>query len=437
MAQERGRKRDIMSLGGTITIWKKAASRILNLVARPVRTAHGDAGIVLQPYRGYGSRTEVFLIGRVFRQSRPDRAAGEQDLRSHLRDIGRRIARRAVADARVTARFYGAEQSVTTDPDGYFRIHLQPRQPPPADRLWHSMELVLDQNPPVRADSRIFIPSERCRYVVISDIDDTVMHTGVANKLKMLWRLFVADADSRTVFPGVSAFYRALYVGASGREENPMLYVSRAPWGLYDMLDAFFTRHGIPVGPILFLREWGVSWKHPLPRRAEDHKQELIGNMLTLYADLSFVLIGDSGQHDPEIYRQIVDDYPGRVLVVYIRNVSRDPTRIRAIEQLALAVTQAGSSLVLAADSTAMAEHAAQIGLIPPEAIAEVRGEIAATEGTPPPTPTHRVELPTAHETAEAVAQGDLQHAVADQSAATPPNIIIEPEQQKPSKEIP
>ena len=55
-----------------------------------------------------------------------------------------------------------------------------------------------------------------------------------------------------------------------------MLYVSRAPWGLYEMLSEFFQRHGIPVGPVLFLREWGLSWTHPLPRRATDHKQALI-----------------------------------------------------------------------------------------------------------------------------------------------------------------
>ena len=101
--------------------------------------------------------------------------------------------------------------------------------------------------------------------MVISDIDDTVMETGVANKLKMLWRLFVEDAESRVPFPGVAALYRALHAGASGDEANPMLYVSRAPWGIYDVLDEFFARHGIPAGPVLFLREWGVSWTFAVP----------------------------------------------------------------------------------------------------------------------------------------------------------------------------
>ena len=259
--------------------------------------------------------------------------------------------------------------------------------------------------------------------MVISDIDDTIMHTGVVNKLKMLWRLFVEDAESRVAFPGVAALYRGLHAGASGDQGNPMLYVSRAPWGIYDILDAFFALHGIPVGPILFLREWGLSWKRPLPRKAEDHKGELIRNILSLYTDLAFVLIGDSGQHDPEIYRQIVEEHPGRVLAIYIRNVSRDAVRITEIEKLAGAVAAAGSSLVLAADTAAMAEHAAKLGLIGSEAVSEVRSEIAAEGGTETLARTRRIRRPTSEKTAMAVAEGELQDALKDEP---PPNVIIE-----------
>jgi phosphatidate phosphatase APP1 len=153
--------------------------------------------------------------------------------------------------------------------------------------------LLLEEPERVEARGQIYIPSPRARFVVISDIDDTVMHTGVANKLGMLWRLFVADAQSRVAFPGVAALYRALYAGRSGDEANPMLYVSRAPWGIYAVLEEFFAQHGIPVGPVLFLREWGISWRSPLPRKATDHKQELIATCWSSILISLFVLIGD------------------------------------------------------------------------------------------------------------------------------------------------
>ena len=408
-----------MGSRGTLRKWKRAATRILDLAARPVRTAHGKRGIVLQPYRGYGSREEVFLIGRVFRQSRTEHGGGEDDLAGHLRDIGRRIVRRSVADATVRARFGGAEQRTVTDRDGYFRIHLKVRELAPSDDCWHDMDLELEQPEPVTATAQVFIPPRHCRHVVISDIDDTVMFTGVAGKLKMMWRLFVQDAESRVAFPGAAALYRALHDGAGGDERNPMLYVSRAPWGIYDVLDEFFRMHGIPVGPVLFLREWGITWKSPLPRKAEDHKRELIGNMLQLYKDLPFVLVGDSGQHDPEVYRQVVDEHPGRVLAVYIRNVSRDAARIAEIEELARAVTAAGSSMVLASDSLAMAEHAAGLGLIDPGAEAKVRAEIdSETAGGAAPGPMR------------SISRRDLRRIITAEEAdggAAPPNVVVEP----------
>ncbi|QRM35386.1 App1 family protein [Microvirga sp. VF16] len=424
-----------MSLTSAMREWLGALIRLLGIVARPVQEAQGESGVVIQPYRGYGSRSEVFLIGRVFRQSSPHLETGRGDLLTNLRDVGRRIARRAIRNAIVTARFYGAEETITTDQDGYFRVHLSPALPPPLDRSWHAMDLTLPQPHAAQAQAQIFIPPASCRYVVISDIDDTVMYTGVANKLRMLWRLFVEDAQSRVAFPGVSALYRALHSGTSGDQQNPMLYVSRAPWGIYEVLEEFFDRNGIPIGPILFLREWGVSWTSPLPRKAEDHKRELIHNMLALYSELPFVLIGDSGQHDPEIYRQIVEEHPGRVLAVYIRNVSRNPKRIREIEDLAKAVAGAGSSLVLAADSVVIAEHAVSLGLVPPETVSKVRKERAATGQVEREPPTYGIQKATPTRTAEAVARGDLQDLVETGSEPMPPNVIVEPEAREQPKE--
>jgi phosphatidate phosphatase APP1 len=232
-------------------------------------------------------------------------------------------------------------------------------------------------------------------------------------------------------FPGVAAFYRALHAGVSGTEGNPMLYVSRAPWGIYAVLEEFFDLHGIPVGPVLFLREWGISWRSPLPRKAADHKQELIRNMLALYSELPFVLIGDSGQHDPEVYRQIVEEHPGRVLAVYIRNVSHDPGRIKEIENLATAVAAAGSSLVLAADSLAMAEHAVRLGLVPGGTVHEVTGERADQGEAGPASGTEQVTRASPEQTAAAVDEGRLADLLTSGPEPVPPNVVVAPSSAK------
>lgn len=372
-----------MSVLGRIKAWRGAAFRAVKLAARPMRTAHGRRGVAIQAYRGYGSPTEIFLIGRVFRQSTGGGPPAPGSLWRHVADVARRVARRGLAGAVVHARFGTAEQWLDTDADGYFRLHLPLAEPPAPGRLWHWVELTVRAPEVVTARAQVYIPPPRCRYVVISDIDDTVMFTGVANRLAMLWRLFAQGPQARSAFPGVAGFYRALHAGAGGDEYNPMLYVSRAPWGLYDVLDAFFRLHRIPVGPILFLREWGLRWTRPLPRKATDHKRLLIDHMLALYKDLPFVLIGDSGQHDPEVYRDIVERHRDRVVAVYIRDVSPAGGRRAAeIAAMAEAVGRAGSALVLAADTATMVAHAHGLGLV-----AASRIEKAAPPGRSRPAP--------------------------------------------------
>src|SRR5688500_9111207 len=97
-----------------------AARKALRRLARPVRAVQGQGGVVLQPYRGYGSRAELFLIGRVFRQPAPSERLPEDSLGRALADLGRRLLRHGISDAKLMARFYGVEERVTTDRDGYF-----------------------------------------------------------------------------------------------------------------------------------------------------------------------------------------------------------------------------------------------------------------------------------------------------------------------------
>lgn len=348
------------------------------------RSVEEERGYIILPFRGYGTGEEIFMIGRIFYQ--PTSGSKTDATGSLLAQIGRRLLRRGVADVEVEVQLGESRMRVVTDKDGYFRVHMPLMEPPPADKLWHNVFVEI-LNPEAETARRavngeVFVPPESARFVVISDIDDTVMHTGVANKIKMFWRLFAQDAESRVAFPGVASLYHALLHGPTGSEFNPILYVSRGPWGIYDMLDTFFRAHNIPIGPILFLREWNVKLKSPLPRRAEDHKAELIRNMLDLYDDLPFVLIGDSGQHDPEIYADVVRENPDRVLAVYIRDVSASSTRAAELEKLAAEIKEAGSSLVLADDSYVMARHAAEHDLLSDSALSDVLNEkIVDSEG--------------------------------------------------------
>ena len=111
-------------------------------------------------------------------------------------------------------------------------------------------------------------------------------------------------------------------------------------------------------------------------------KEPVIREILDLYPSLPFILIGDNSQQDPEIYRAILGRYPGRILAIYIRNVDANPERSARVQALAKEVVAGGSTLVLADDTYAAAEHAAAQGWITRESLPSIREEKKADEGT-------------------------------------------------------
>ncbi len=325
----------------------------------------GPGGLLILPYRSYGTPTRLHLLGRVLRDKHITPDDTDDTVWRNLLNMYRRLQSDEVPFARLLIHNQGQEQEIVTDKEGYFEIDL-PLDPPLAPEIrWQSVPLELcAAEDPVRANARVFIPSPQADFGVISDIDDTVVWTDAVNLLHMARNVFLGNAHSRTPFPGVAAFYRALFTGPHTNAQNPIFYVSSSPWNLYDLLSEFFRLNDFPPEPLLFLRDWGVSDVEILPTDHLRHKTGVIQKMLATYPHLPFILIGDSGQKDPEVYNQILTESPHRIQAIYIRDVSRTPARTAEIEKLAEKAARAGVDLILAPDTLALAHHAADRGWI-------------------------------------------------------------------------
>lgn len=349
----------------------------------------GPDKIKIQTYRGYGTPERFYLKGRVLEDKNIPEAEENDRLWENILNMYKRMESDEIPHARLKVTFQDHVQEITADEEGMFEAWVTPTAPVDTTTLWQYVDVeLLDPQPneqalPVRATAEILVPPPTARYVVISDIDDTVLKSDATHLLRMAQHVFLGNAYTRLPFPGVAALYRALFAGASGSEMNPLLYISSSPWNLYDLLAQFFNLQGIPIGPVLFLRNWGVTKDELLPISHHRHKLGVLKNMLEFYDHLPFVLIGDSGQADPEIYAEVVRENPDRILAVYIRNVSRDLKRAEAVQALAKEVVAAGSSLVLADDSLAIARHAVELGLISPKALASI-GEDKRKDEAPP-----------------------------------------------------
>jgi phosphatidate phosphatase APP1 len=188
--------------------------------------------------------------------------------------------------------------------------------------------------------------------------------------------VLLENAQTRMPFPGVAAFYRALQSGTSLTGPNPIFYVSKSPWNIYDVIVAFLERQEIPLGPVL-LRDIDLVPE----RETKGFKVREIESIFSTYPNLPFILVGDTTQKDPEIYREVIRAFPGRVLAVYIRNVKASAARSTAVKKLAEETAAEKVTLILADDTLAMARHAAEQGWIDPAAIEKIAGDKLEDEG--------------------------------------------------------
>ncbi|HEX7151821.1 MAG TPA: phosphatase domain-containing protein [Thermoanaerobaculia bacterium] len=339
---------------------KRAAHRLAAGLERHIDRRAGSrrsaaTKLVISPYRGFGRGHELFVRGRVLVERAITRATEAEPVWRNLMNAYRRFHSREVGGARVIARYRDAVMEGMTDDEGHFQLRLEPRELDPA-LLWHDVTVELPETS-TGALAHVIVPQPAAEFGVISDIDDTIVRTGATSLLTMARTVLLQNAASRVPFEGVSELYRALH-----RDANPIFYVSSSPWNLHDLIADFMQLQGVPHGP-LFLQDWGIDDVKLIYEPHTVHKAEEIRRILEFYPDLPFVLIGDSGQHDPEIYLDVIRSFPTRIRAAFIRDVTTD-IRDRAVAALIDEAKSAGVEMVYVATSAEAMTHARRMGLV-------------------------------------------------------------------------
>lgn len=337
--------------------------------------------VELLAHRGYGTASWLRVQARVLEARGVTPGSVTDAWWRNVVAAYQRFTSSEIPGAVVRARVGDEELEAVADFEGY--VHFEFDNPDPEQPGWH--DVALDLVGPLgagqyecRAVARVLVPDPRADIGIISDIDDTILHTGLTQTAGMLRTTLLHNAATRLPYPGVAAFYRALHHG-EGDVRRPIFFVSGSPWNLYDMITRFMALQDIPPGP-LFLKDWGIDEHKFIREDTHTYKLARIGLLLETYPDLSFVLIGDSGQHDPEIYTDVIERWPDRVVAVYIRDVTSDPSRDAAVRRLLRALDEHEVPSAFGPSTLGAAVDAAQRGLIADDGLEAVR---RATEDAP------------------------------------------------------
>ena len=153
---------------------------------------------------------------------------------------------------------------------------------------------------------------------VISDIDDTVKISEVTDKHELLANTFYRPFRAA---PGMARLYQQW-----ARAGAAFHFVSSSPWQLYTPISAFLRREGFPDASF-HLKNFRLKDTSALDLLADptETKPRAIEPILSAYPERHFVLVGDSGEMDPEVYGELARKHPKQVLRIFIRNVTEQP----------------------------------------------------------------------------------------------------------------
>ncbi|WP_339757180.1 phosphatase domain-containing protein [Algoriphagus aquimarinus] len=275
--------------------------------------------IKVEPFLAFGNNTEVFFKGRVIKAYTQSRPSSRKSWLSNIIASVKRYAGSSVPLAKVEITFQEKSYIVSTDEDGVFELQIGECQPNS-----ELSELVTFQVLEPKTKKSPIAHMDVIRYSgdtgVISDIDDTIIISHSTDIGKKFWLSISKNAFTRRPLPNVSEFYKKL----TGNGIYPIFYVSSSDWSLFDLIKDFLRFRHIPDGPIL-LKDKHINLKNIWRSGGGDHSHKLqkIELLMEMYPKMQFYIVGDSGQHDPEIYAQVIEDYPGRVKDVFIRIVGQ------------------------------------------------------------------------------------------------------------------
>jgi len=319
--------------------------------------------VIIMPYGGYANDEKIIAQARVLEDEGIEGGEDSSIIQNLYRSF-KRFETDEKENIHVEALWQGKSVQLQSDDEGYIYLNeVHGLNLNHQRTLWLPVTFKLDlkDEAPFEITSNIMKPSKMAEFGVISDMDETLISTGLDSTLrwKVIVNTFLKDSEERLPLDGAFELCKKLHGGRNGYAENPFFYLSNSPWNIHDYLLAFLEKQNFPKG-VLLLRDIGFENKKK-KSFLEENKYIQISNILNTYPKLRFVLIGDAEDKDPEIYERIAKDFPQRILCIYIRSVSNKEKMVSVAK---LIESSTDVQIKIIEHSSEAIDHAKDLGLI-------------------------------------------------------------------------
>ncbi len=283
------------------------------LPGRPANAGEDKLAVVL--YDGFGTSKAAWLSGRVLVDRGLDKPRKNESRWARFRRVRRMLESDEVPGARIEVRVLGRKHALVADDEGLFELKL----PGPLPIGRHAIGATLPGRKRQRtlAATLAVFPAKPAT-AVISDFDDTVVVTDVTRKGRMVRKLATTNALDLKPIAGASKLY-----GRWAARGWPIIFVSGSPINLQPRLKRFLRHRRIPNHGMM-LKHLGSGPGTDALFAQKGYKLGRIDRVMKLLPGWRLILVGDSGEKDPEVYAEIRKRQPKLVQRILIRRVPGD-----------------------------------------------------------------------------------------------------------------
>jgi phosphatidate phosphatase APP1 len=268
-------------------------------------------------YRGIANKSRLIVSGHAFEKHKVRDTQAHHGRRRNLKQTLRRFRARPLKWTSIEVRANGKSTKVRTNKHGYFTCELTHDLEMPG---WYSYEICWKRND--RKFQGEFYLSDEHETGVISDIDDTLLVSHSTRIIRKLRLLLFRNAHTRKTIPFLINWHTHLRDLHETEQPKDFFYVSNSEWNLYDFLRDFFALNDLPKG-VFFLQTLKKGLRDIVTsgKVNHSHKQNSIDFLMRFYPNKPFILVGDNGQKDMEIYADMAARYGDRIKGVLIRKL--------------------------------------------------------------------------------------------------------------------
>jgi len=306
-----------------VTVKNMFKKKIWSMIIIFLTTISLQAKDNIEVYHAYGNAHHVIVQGRMLHKKEFTKVSSDDGWFRNLWRRAKQIESDEISDAKIVANIQGEKFSVKSDDEGYFEFNITVTKILKTGYI--DMNLTIENNNYPKHILVTIIGNQKLMGI-ISDFDDTIIISDVTNKIKLANNTLFKNYKQREVVSGMVNRFNEILAQNHKDIPSTLFILSGSPQQLFIPVEAFLKYHNFPKYTLILKKAHGAN-KDPLTDQFA-YKTQKIERLIKLYPHIEWVMFGDSGEKDKEVYQFIKKKYPSNVKAYYIQDVDSGEIRV-------------------------------------------------------------------------------------------------------------